>query len=283
MSSLAEWKTLIRQGDELGMQQRLDDAERCFRDALTVARSLPNSNAYTAVTLEHIGDFKRYFKQFDEAETYYRSCIEPWKKTLGEGHTDLAECHLTLSRMHLEKKDYNAALSEAETALNHCRQATTGFSSPVIKCIVQIASVRFHSSDHYESIKSELDRFESQIIDGNESEASGKLSIIANHYLETGRYADAARLYQSILKIDRKTLGDIHFIHAHNFNNLGYSYMKLERWDEAEDCFSQSINLFEQIDSSSQYMQRCIENYAQLLSLTGRRHEAEALKRKHPF
>ena len=175
---------------------------------------------------------------YQQAEPWYKLCIEVAKNCLGLEHPNVAASLNNLAELYRSTGRYGEAEPLYQQALSLYK--------------------RLLPDDH--------------------PDVATSLNNLALLYESTGRYSEAEPLYQQALSLYKRLLRDNHPDVATNLNNLALLYDSTGRYSEAEPLYQQALSLYKRLlGDNHPHIANSLDNIAGLYKSTGRYSEAEPL------
>jgi tetratricopeptide (TPR) repeat protein len=174
-------------------------AEALLETALTQNLSSADAN------LAGVGDRYLFALQFQPAERLYRRAIQAWETIVGAGHPNVAAGLSFLAKLHMFKGDYASGENDVKRSLAIVEKAkgiTESWRQAQIASGIQNLATIYKASERFDEAEGLFKRAIS-IKDKSRRQDSSVNSTarynLAQLYGDTGRHADAVRLYESVL------------------------------------------------------------------------------------
>ncbi|WP_230966802.1 tetratricopeptide repeat-containing protein [Nostoc commune] len=161
------------------------------------------SDEHLITPFARLGRFYEGQGLYQQAEPWYKLCLEVAENRLGLEHPDVIANLNNLAELYRSTGRY----SEAELL---CQQALALWKS---------------------------------LLGDNHPHVAISLNNLAGFYVSTGRYGEAELLYQQALELTKRLLGDNHPHVATSLNNLAGLYVSTGRYSEAELLYQQALEL----------------------------------------
>lgn len=168
VNAQVSWEGLMSSGVRAMEDNRLQDAEKAFRDAIKLVEDSWQENPRWAASVNNLGAL--YEKQgfVDQAEPLYQQSLEAREKILGKDHPDVAQSLNNLASVYQRQRRY----SEAEMLYKRALSIWEKTRGP----------------RHYK--------------------VAGGLGNLATLYQAQGKYTEAERAYQTSIGIWEDSVGD---------------------------------------------------------------------------
>jgi tetratricopeptide (TPR) repeat protein len=95
------WREQIRLAEEAVLQERLDDAERRYREVIEQAAGAADEGVLVARAVDGLGDICRDRGRLSEAALLYERSVAMWERLLGPGQPRLAVTQHNLGAVYL--------------------------------------------------------------------------------------------------------------------------------------------------------------------------------------
>ncbi len=225
-----------------------DRAETMYREVLAGQRALyAGDTPETATTLVELAHVLPYKGRSTDAIALFEEAIAIRRRTLGTGHTSVADVLDVLSNL-VRANDPGRAKILLREALT-IRQAALGNDDPrVAGTLLRLGDIAWTEDGDYEEAEQLLRRaLEIQrraYGDAHLSMIHG-LHSLASIRGATGRYAEAEAFYREALQIERQVLGPDNSSVGETLGLLGNILRLQGRYAEAEDAYLRSRAMWE--------------------------------------
>jgi tetratricopeptide (TPR) repeat protein len=225
---------------------------------------------------------KFYYGQgsYEQAEPWFKQCLEVTRRRLGEEHPDVATSIMSLAYLYNSQGRYKKAEPLYLQALE-LRQRLLGESHPhVAISLNNLANLYYFQGKYEEAEPILLQALElyKRLLGENHPDVATSLNNLAALYNSQGKYEEAEPLYLQALELCKRLLGENHPDVAQSLNNLAYLYYSQGRYEEAEPLFLQALELYKRLlGDNHPDVATPLNNLAELYRSQGRYEEAEPL------
>ncbi len=215
-----------------------------------------------------------------DAEPIFRQQLEMAEAKLGSDHPEVAQCVHNLADLYRTLGRYAEALPLFERALTLMSQINGPAHSSVAFVLTNLAALKLAQGNCSEA--DQLATHAVQILEitfGAEHPCvAPALSNLAAVRCYQGDLSQAVALYKRSVDIWEK-VGPDHPAFCANLNNLATVYRYLGIYPEAAEAYLRALRCAQRsARSRGSALGKVLDNYAQLLRLTGRRLEANYVK-----
>ncbi|NET80740.1 MAG: tetratricopeptide repeat protein [Moorea sp. SIO1F2] len=217
---------------------------------------------------------------YDQAELWWKQCLEITRSRLGENHPDVARSLNNLALLYYNQGHYDQAEPLYQQALELYKQQLGHHHLDVATSLNNLALL-YNSMGRYDQaeplFQQALDLLKQQL-GHHHPHVATSLNNLGSLYKSMGRYDQAEPLYQQALELYKQQLGHHHPDVAQSLNNLAGLYWSMGRYDQAETLFQQALEMIKQLlGQDHPSVAITLNNLANLYSSMGRYDEAEPL------
>ena len=220
-----DWNASIEAGKKAYDEKKLDDAQKHFEQAVKIAEGLGDKDARLAGSLDHLGAVHSQKKEYTKAEPLFKRAIAIIEAARDKGHTDLIITLQNLATVYRE----TGRLDEAEAAYKRTQA---------------IVEATFGKDD--------------------ERVATALSNLAALEGLRN-RHDKTAALLEQALTIREKKLGGESGAVAQTCADLGNTYFRLQKLDDAEKHYIRSLSIQKKLAPGKQAEYDALGRLAQLL------------------
>ncbi|MEH1791878.1 tetratricopeptide repeat protein [Nostoc sp.] len=217
---------------------------------------------------------------YQQAESWYKLCIEVAENRLGLEHFYVAASLNNLAEVYRSTGRYSEAESLHQQALE-LRKCLLGDNHPHVAESLNNLALIYESTGRYneaESLHQQALELRKRLLGDNHPHVAASLNNLAALYTSTGRYNEAESLHQQALEQRKRLLGDNHPHVAASLNNLAALYASTGRYSEAEPLYEQALELRKRLlGDNHPDVATSLNNLALIYKSTGRYSEAEPL------
>ncbi|MEH2391582.1 MAG: tetratricopeptide repeat protein [Nostoc sp.] len=217
---------------------------------------------------------------YQQAELWYKLCIEVAENRLGLEHPDVATSLNNLAELY----GFTGWYSEAEPLYQQAlllRKRLLGDNHPDVATSLNNLAGLYKFTRRYSEAKplfEEALALSKRLLGDNHPNVVTSLNNLAALYHSIGRYSEAEPLYQQALSLRRRLLGEAHPDVAASLNSLAELYRFTERYSEAEPLYQQALELRKRLlGEAHPDVASSLNNLAELYRFTERYSEAEPL------
>ncbi|OYE05584.1 tetratricopeptide repeat protein [Nostoc sp. 'Peltigera membranacea cyanobiont' 232] len=217
---------------------------------------------------------------YQQAEPWYKLCVEVTENRLGLEHPDVVTSLNNLAVLYVSTGRYSKAESLYQRALELSKRLLGDNHLDVATSLNNLAGL-YESTGRYseaETLFQQALELSKRLLGGNHPHIANSLNNLAVLYRSTGRYNEAESLFQQALELRKRLLGDNHPNVANSLNNLAELYRSTGRYSKAEPLFQQALELSKRLlGDNHPNVANSLNNLAELYRSTGRYSEAEPL------
>ncbi|NEP52944.1 MAG: tetratricopeptide repeat protein [Moorea sp. SIO3C2] len=228
---------------------------------------------------------KFYYGQgiYDQAEVWWKQCLEITRSRLGHHHPVVATSRTNLGLIYHSMGQYQQAEHLNQQALELFKQRL-GHHHPLVATSLHNLAALYCSMGSYEQAEhlnqQALELFKHRLGHHHPLVATG-LNNLAGLYCSMGRYEQAEHLNQQALELFKQRLGHHHPLVATGLNNLAGLYCSMGRYEQAEHLNQQALELFKhRLGHHHPLVATGLNNLAALYQLMGRYDQAEPLNQQ---
>ncbi|MBH8571976.1 tetratricopeptide repeat protein [Nostocaceae cyanobacterium CENA369] len=203
------------------------------------------SNEDLILPFRGLGHF--YYGQglYQQAERWYKVCVEEAKNRLGLEHRDVATSMNNLGVLYQSRGRYNQAESLFQQALELTKHLL-GDNHPDVATSLNNLGLLYQSRGRYsqaEPLFQQALELKKHLLGDNHPHVATSLNNLGLLYQSTGHYSQAELLFQQALEMAKHFLGDNHPHVAGGLNNLAELYRSTGRYSQAELLYQQALEL----------------------------------------
>ncbi|AVH67159.1 tetratricopeptide repeat protein [Nostoc sp. 'Peltigera membranacea cyanobiont' N6] len=227
-----------------------------------------------------LGRFYQGQGLYQQAEPWYKLCVEVAENRLGLEHLGVAASLNNLAELYRATGRYSKAEPLHLQALEQWKRLLGNNHSLVAASLNNLALI-YHSIGRYseaELLYQQALELRKRLLGDNHPDFTNSLNNLAVLYRVTKRYSEAEPLLQQALEMRKRLLGNNHSLVATSLNNLAVLYEFTGRYNEAESLHLQALELWKRLlGDNHPYVADSLNNLAVLYESTGRYGEAELL------
>lgn len=201
---------LDRAGYYLRDRAQYDRAVELLQAALALREELDPENSDILSSLNNLATLYNAQRRYNDAEPLLRRALKIGRSILGDSHPDVAAILNEIGMNYLAQGKYG----DAERSLNEAL----------------VIREQLPGAEHPDYV-TRLNNY------------ATSLNNLASLYYLQGSYDDAIPLYEKVLDIRVKTLGEDHLLVATSLNNLAGSYCLKSRYDDAIPLFKKALDI----------------------------------------
>ncbi|AVH69485.1 tetratricopeptide repeat protein [Nostoc sp. 'Lobaria pulmonaria (5183) cyanobiont'] len=217
---------------------------------------------------------------YQQAEPWYKVCVEVAENRLGLEHPDVATSLNNLAELYHSIGRYSEAEALYQQALS-LRKRLLGDNHPDVVTSLNNLAGLYKSTRLYSKAKPLFEQaleLSKRLLGDNHPLVVTSLNNLAALYHSIGRYSEAEPLYQQALSLTKRLLGDNHPDVATSLNNLAVLYESTGRYSEAQPLYQQALELRKRLlKDNHPDIATSLNNLAELYRFTERYSEAEPL------
>ncbi|MEH2117838.1 tetratricopeptide repeat protein [Nostoc sp.] len=217
---------------------------------------------------------------YQQAEPWYKRCIEVAKNRLGLEHLAVAASLNNLAELYRSTGRYGEAEPLYQQALSLTKRLL-GADHPDVATSLNNLALLYESTGRYseaEPLYQQALELYKRLPEDNHPDVATCLNNLALLYESTGRYSEAEPLYQQALALRKRLLGDNHPHVANSLDNIAGLYSSTKRYSEAEPQYQQALALKKRLlGDNHPDVATSLNNLGELYSSTKRYSEAEPL------
>jgi tetratricopeptide (TPR) repeat protein len=256
---------LARQGRVFYDSGDHNKALSCFTDCLDRTRVLSHGTSATslaeerAYSLAQLGELYSSKGDATESSSHYSMALSAYKKLHGTDHPAVADILQKMAKHYVKNKEFDRGHSCAKEALALRNRLFGHDDSEIANSHYFMGSILFECGKYREATKymerarrmhiEELGKMSAQVADENfllgmicERKAGNSSNPQEDNQNELD---DAAQYFQDALTARRELPGKHDVEISETLTRLGHVYYKLREYDNAVDCFSESLKLRE--------------------------------------
>ncbi|MEH1945068.1 MAG: FxSxx-COOH system tetratricopeptide repeat protein [Nostoc sp.] len=217
---------------------------------------------------------------YQQAEPWYKLCVEVAENRLGLEHPDVAASLNNLAELYRSTGRYSEAEPLHLQALELRKRLLGDNHHDVASSLNNLAAL-YESTGRYseaEPLFQQTLELIKRLLGNNHPDVATSWNNLAELYESTGRYSEAEPLHLQALELRKCLLGDNHPAVASSLNNLAELYRYTGRYSEAELLYQQALELIKRLlGDNHPDVANSLNNLALLYQYTGRYSEAEPL------
>ncbi|MEH2097876.1 tetratricopeptide repeat protein [Nostoc sp.] len=217
---------------------------------------------------------------YQQAEPWYKLCVEVTENRLGLQHPNVAASLNNLAGLYKSTGRYSEAEPLYQKALALTKRLQ-GDNHPDVATSLNNLAGLYESTGRYseaEPLYQKALALTKCLQGDNHPDVATSLNNLAGLYESTGRYSEAKPLYQQALEMRKRLLGDNHPTVPTSLNNLAALYCSTGRYSKAEPLYQQSLELIKRLlGDNHPHVASSMNNLAVLYCSTGRYNKAEPL------
>ncbi|UXE60695.1 MAG: tetratricopeptide repeat protein [Woronichinia naegeliana WA131] len=217
---------------------------------------------------------------YEQAEPWYKQCLEVTRRRLGEEHLDVATSLNNLAELYRSQGKYKEAEPLYLQALE-LDQRLLGEDHPNAATLLNNLALLYASQGRYEKAEPlylQALELNQRLLGENHLSVATSLNNLAELYNFQGRYKEAEPIYLQALELRKRLLGKNHPLLAQSLNNLGLLYCLQGKYEEAESLYLQALELRQRLLGENHLsVAISLNNLAELYYYKERYKEAEPL------
>ncbi|MEH2403835.1 tetratricopeptide repeat protein [Nostoc sp.] len=227
-----------------------------------------------------LGWFYQGQKLYQQAELWYKLCIEVAENRLGLEHPHVATSLNNLAELYGFTGWYSEAEPLYQQALS-LRKRSLGEAHPDVATSLNNLAGLYKYTRRYSEAKPLFEQalaLNKRLLGDNHPNVVTSLNNLAALYHSIGRYNEAEPLYQQALSLQKRLLGEAHPDVAQSLNNLGILYESTGQYSKAQPLYQQALSLRRRLlGEAHPDVAQSLNNLAELYRFTERYSEAEPL------
>ncbi len=231
-------------------------------------------------TFTGLGLFYKGQGIYQQAEPWYKLCVEIAENRLGLEHIDFAASLNNLAGLYHSTGRYSEAEPVYQQALKLTKRLL-GDNHPHVASSLNNLAELYRSTGRYsqaEPLFQQALELRKRLLGDNHPDVAASLNNLAGLYYSTGRYSEAEPLYQQALEMTKCFLGDNHPHVVASLNNLAVIYRSTGCYSKAEPLYQQALELEKRfLGDNHPHVAISLNNLAGLYYSTERYGEAESL------
>ena len=263
------WEASIQAGQDAMARRQYPEAEKSFREALTVAQKFGEKDARFSGSLLFLAQACDAQGKTDEAEALAGRAVDSMNKALKAYKPKKAE-------QQFEQIDAASALFDKAADIFASHQ-----KYPEAEGLYQrVVQIRESAAKDDPTPKNNEDFL--RILGRALSDAQGKLATaqekLGNLYFTEHKFPEAATTYEKAQKTREADTRTDKRVLAQTVTNLATSYAAQDKYSQAEPLYQRALKLFEEANwAEKAETLRTMQLYALMLKNSGRQEEARAL------
>ncbi len=224
------------------------EAERVYREALTIYRAMPEESALNfAGALNNLAFLYSSMGNYAAAEPLYREALQISRANSDSGDRNLlvAQALNNLGVLYLALDNNKTAEAYLQQALE-IRRDLVGDNHPVVAGSLNNLAELYREAGNLAQAKAHLQealKIQRAALEEQDLDIANTLNSLAVVYRAEGDYDAAFSFYQEALDIWRNALGERHPIVATCLNNLALLYKTVGNFVRAAELLQQSLKL----------------------------------------
>ncbi|GCL54469.1 hypothetical protein NIES3806_18110 [Microcystis aeruginosa NIES-3806] len=231
-------------------------------------------------SFEGLGYFYHGQGLYEQAEPWFKQCVEVTRCRLGDNHPDVATSLNNLAALYNSQGRYKEAEPLYLEALDLLKRLLGENHLDVATSSNNLALLYSYQGKYEEAEPLFLQALElfKRILGDNHPYVAFPLSGLAALYHSQGKYEEAEPLLIQALELRKRLLGDNHPDVAQSLNNLAGLYDSQGRYTEAEPLYLEALDLCKRLlGDNHPSVATSLNNLAALYRSQGRYTEAEPL------
>ncbi|AOX04489.1 tetratricopeptide repeat protein [Moorena producens PAL-8-15-08-1] len=196
-----------------------------------------------------LGKFYQGQGTYDQAELWWKQCLEITRSRLGHHHPLVATSLNNLAALYDSMGRYDQAEPLYQQALELYKQRL-GHDHPLVATSLNNLAFVYYGQGRYHEAEclylQALELFKKRLGEDHPHVAQS-LNNLGLLYSSQGQYDQAESLYVQALEMRKQRLGTDHPDLAQSLNNLAALYEYLGRYDQAEPLFQQALEMRKQL------------------------------------
>lgn len=230
----------------LSLQGKYPEADKAFLSGMDGIEALVGKKHvdYAWALGERANHF-RILKQADSELRCSRQQYEIYKDQLGDGHPETLGAVQNMVRIFLD----NGIVEGVEKILLETLEAAQKISSEetTYAALIQLIGKYYSLTKQYPKSEEYLRKARDLMKKGFGTEHPAYVSSLSNlggFYQDQGKYAEAVAQYRAALSLCRSLYDSYHLSLANALNNLANGCVRIERYEEALDLFTELSELY---------------------------------------
>ncbi|HZD53351.1 MAG TPA: serine/threonine-protein kinase, partial [Woeseiaceae bacterium] len=270
------------QGAALRMSGKFDEARTKLDEALAIqSRVEPPDHRLMAQTLIELGNLETDVSDFVTSRRYYNDAIEALQLATSQPTLDLADVHLRLSYVAVERNDLDEGQERAQEALDIMRKIYGPTHPDLTYPLEALAAIQANRGqfDLADQSTRELLRISKETLGPEHPEVATVLNNYGTLRFKEGRFEEAAEFYRQAVELRRKVLGPQHPVTAMTMSFRAYA-LHLAGDPHAEARYREALEVLSAVyEPGHRYIANVKHDLGRLYVETGRYEEAEPLLR----
>lgn len=256
--------SLVRKGGVLFESGEYTNALSCFDQCIDRTRVLPQGCDTSlaidrAQSLSQMGEIYSIMGDNPEASSHFSLALAAYKHIYGPDHLTVADTLQKMASHYVKNKEFERGYSCAKDALVVRDQLFSSSDAETANSYYFMGKVLFECSKYSEAKKfvdrackvhtKEMGKMSKQVADENYllgAICERKACKSGNSHEDSLTDLDAAcQYYQDSLTARRDILDKNDPMISTTLTRLGHAYYKLKEYDNAVDCFSESLKIYE--------------------------------------
>lgn len=266
------WETSIDAGKDAMAKKQYAEAEKSFREALTVAQKFGEKDARFSGSLLFLAQACDAQAKTDEAQALAGRAVESMDNALKAYKPKKTE-------QQLEQIDAASALFDkaADIFASHQKYPE---AEGLYQRVVQIRESAAEQNPHPKNNEDFL-RFLGQALSDVQGKLASAQEKLGNLYFTEHKFPEAAATYEKAQKIREADTKTDKRVLAQTITNMATSYAAQDKYSQAEPLYQRALKLFEEANwAEKTETLRTMQLYALMLKNSGRQDEARAMLEK---
>ncbi len=277
-------RTLEGLGSAHELQNKYEDAERCYRDArVHWVESGQPEHSTSGIWPLGLPSVLYLTGRYDEAEKMFREALAIARQQLDPNDVRIAQALGGLGAS-LEAKSLPLEAIEAhQESANIYRDTQGDKSMHLANCLNNLGNAKQAAEDYAGAAAAlrEALAIRRAIFNGDHPDIAMGLSNLGLVLMNVGKYEESEGMLREALAIRHRVLPGVHHSTASTLNNLALTLRAMERFDEALDYHTQAVEVAEQAVPEGHLLIVILNaNRAFCLFKLGRAEEAETIMLK---
>jgi tetratricopeptide (TPR) repeat protein len=230
------WTVSVEAARRAMMANKLEEAERLFRQAVEDAGKLPPQDLHLIMTLRDLSGLYLRQGKYSEAEETLQHALQVSEQNFGEKSSQAAEMLLDLAQLQVMQRDFKSAERFASRSLK-IREQTPGTAAPIVVQTLDSLANIYSASKQFDKAEP-LYRRALALTEQTQGPEDFSVSVYLDHlaamYMVQGQFAKAEPLYRRALAVIEKKYGPNSPVLLGALSSLASLMRKMGRLTEAE-------------------------------------------------
>ena len=250
---------------------KYEEAEKLYRASLRMNRKIyGNYNSAVASNLNNLAELLRKTGRYEESKTLHYESLKVRKKIFGSEHPKVATALNNLGLLYAAINDNEKAKSLFQQALK-MELKFFGKEHPHVANTLYSISVLYLKDKEYAKAKkilNEILSIDRKLLGPEHPYVAQDLFTLAGISIETNHFKEASKLLLESLNIRMSVLPSDHIDIYKTKHKLGYCFLKLKKYQDAENNLLDSYKYFkENSEKEDKNILETLENIVKLYNL----------------